>query len=416
MQNKSLAQFLLAVVIIAFAFYIVVFGLNLGTASIPAIKDVMRYGLDLKGGVYIVYEAAKENPTSREMESAVQLIRTRLDMRNFYDATATLQGSKRIRVEIPGVKDPDEAIQYIGRTALIEFKGPSGDLIVSGKDVVDAYAQQTTSGYVVALKFSKDGAKRFAEGTRKYLGQNIGIYLDGKMISNPVVQSEIDNGEAVIEGMKDLNEAKTLAQQIKAGALPFALNVIESKAVGPSLGNDSLKTTIKAGIIGLLLVFLFMLIFYRLPGFVADIALIAYVVILVAIVGYAKITLTLPGIAGIVLSAGMAVDANILIFARLKEELRAGKTLRAAMDAGFRRALNAVIDSNVTTIIAGVVLLFLGTGPIKGFAWTLTIGIVVSFFTAITVTRFLLTSIINTGLFKDVKWYGGGKKTREVQG
>ncbi|WAM33531.1 protein translocase subunit SecD [Caldicellulosiruptor morganii] len=414
MQNKSLAKFLIGCLVIAFAFYIVFFGLKIGTASIPSVKDAVRYGLDLKGGVYIVYEAAKENPTKREMESALQLIRTRLDMRNFYDATATIQGSKRIRVEIPGVKDPDEAIQYIGRTALIEFKGPSGDLIVSGRNVVDAYAQQTTSGYVVALKFDKEGAKKFAEGTKKYLGQNIGIYLDGKLISNPVVQAEIDNGEAVIEGMKDLNEAKTLAQQIKAGALPFALNVIESRAIGPSLGSEALKTTLKAGIVGLLLVFLFMIIFYRLPGFVADIALIAYVVILVAIVGYAKITLTLPGIAGIILSAGMAVDANILIFARMKEELRAGKTLKAAMDAGFRRALNAVVDANVTTIIAGLVLLFLGTGPIKGFAWTLTIGIVVSFFTAITVTRFLLVSVINTGLFKDTRWYGG-KKTREVQ-
>ncbi|ADL41899.1 protein-export membrane protein SecD [Caldicellulosiruptor obsidiansis OB47] len=412
MQNKSLAKFLIGCLVIAFAFYIVFFGLEIGTASIPSVQKVIRYGLDLKGGVYIVYEAAKENPTRREMESALQLIRTRLDMRNFYDATATIQGSKRIRVEIPGVKDPDEAIQYIGRTALIEFKGPSGDLIVSGRNVVDAYAQQTASGYVVALKFDKEGTKKFAEGTKKYLGQNIGIYLDGKLISNPVVRSEIDNGEAVIEGMKDLEEAKTLAQQIKAGALPFALNVIESKAIGPSLGNEAFKSTLKAGIIGILLVFLFMIIFYRLPGLVADIALVAYIVILVAIVGYAKITLTLPGIAGIILSAGMAVDANILIFARLKEELRSGKTLRAAMDAGFRRALNAVIDSNVTTIIAGIVLLFLGTGPIKGFAWTLTIGIVVSFFTAITVTRFLLTSIINTGLFKDIRWYGG-KKTRE---
>ncbi|ABP66796.1 protein-export membrane protein SecD [Caldicellulosiruptor saccharolyticus DSM 8903] len=414
MQNRSLAQFLIASLIIAFAFYIVFFGLNIGTASIPSVKDVIRYGLDLKGGVYIVYEAAKENPTKREMESAVQLIRTRLDMRNFYDATATLQGSKRIRVEIPGVKDPDEAIQYIGRTALIEFKGPQGDLIVSGRDVVDAYAQQTAAGYVVALKFNKEGTKKFAEGTRKYLGQNIGIYLDGKLISNPTVEEEITNGEAIIRGMKDLEEAKTLAQQIKAGALPFALNVVESRAIGPSLGNEALRTTLKAGIIGLLLVFLFMIIFYRLPGFIADIALVAYVVILVAIVGYAKITLTLPGIAGIILSAGMAVDANILIFARMKEELRAGKTLKAAMDAGFRRALNAVIDSNITTIIAGLVLLFLGTGPIKGFAWTLTIGIVVSFFTAITVTRFLLVSIINTGFFKDMRWYGG-KKTREVR-
>lgn len=166
MQNKSLAKFLIGCLVIAFAFYIVFFGLEIGTASIPSVQKVIRYGLDLKGGVYIVYEAAKENPTRREMESALQLIRTRLDMRNFYDATATIQGSKRIRVEIPGVKDPDEAIQYIGRTALIEFKGPSGDLIVSGRNVVDAYAQQTTSGYVVALKFDKEGTKSLQKGQK----------------------------------------------------------------------------------------------------------------------------------------------------------------------------------------------------------------------------------------------------------
>lgn len=414
MRGKGLSKFVVALLIIGVAFYIVFFGLNLGTLNIPSIDKAMRFGLDLKGGVYIVYEAAKESVTKREMDSAVQLIRTRLDMRNFYDATATPQGAKRIRVEIPGVKDPDEAISYIGKTALLEFKDPSGNVVLTGKNIKDAYPQQTTSGVVVALKFDKEGTKKFADATEKYVGQNIGIYLDGKMISNPTVQEAITTGEAVIEGMKDVNEAKTLAQQIKAGALPFALNVVESKAIGPSLGNNSLVTTLKAGIIGIILVFLFMIIFYRLPGFIADIALVAYIVILVAIVGWAKITLTLPGIAGIILSAGMAVDANILIFARLKEELRAGKTLKAALDAGFRRALTAVIDSNITTIIAGIVLLFLGTGPIKGFAWTLTIGIIVSFFTAITVTRFLLTSVINSGLFSNVAWFGGARKG-EVQ-
>ncbi|MFO7152764.1 MAG: protein translocase subunit SecD, partial [Bacillota bacterium] len=250
------------------------------------------------------------------------------------------------------------------------------------------------------------GAKKFAEATKKYLGQPIAIVLDGEVISAPIVQAVISNGEAVIEGISSIDEAAQLAALIRGGALPIDLEQREVRAVGPTLGTDSLIKSLKAGIVGIILVMAFMLLYYRIPGLVADIALAFYIILDLITFVALNATLTLPGIAGFILSVGMAVDANVLIFERFKEELRSGKTLRAALDAGFHRAFVTIVDSNLTTIIAGIVLFYFGTGPLKGFAITLILGNIISLFTAIVVTRILLGNLISTKLITNKRLYG----------
>ena len=258
----------------------------------------------------------------------------------------------------------------------------------------------------MSLYLDSEGAKKFAEATEKYFDQTIAIILDEQLISAPTVKAVITNGEAVITNMQSIENAAELAALIRAGALPVDLEQRQVMTVGPTLGADSLNKSLKAGFIGVTLVLLYMLFYYRLPGLVADFSLLVYIMLVLTIFSGLGATLTLPGIAGFILSIGMAVDANVLIFERLKEELRNGKTLRAAVDAGFHRALTTIIDSNITTVIAAVVLLYFGTGPIKGFAVTLIIGIAVSMFTAITVTRVILVNLVNTRLFTNKKLFG----------
>jgi protein-export membrane protein, SecD/SecF family/protein-export membrane protein SecD len=242
----------------------------------------------------------------------------------------------------------------------------------------------------VQFELTSEGAKKFAEATKKYLGKVIKIVLDGNPISEPTVEEVISSGQGVIQGMSSIEEAQRLATLIESGALPVELKQVEVRTIGATLGANALERGILAGVVGLSLVFLFMLVYYRLPGLVADLALVVYALLVMLITVLARITITLPGIAGIVLSIGMAVDANVIIFERIKEEIRAGKTMRAALDSGFSKAFSAILDSNVTTLIAGVVLLYFGTGPIQGFAKTLMLGVVVSMFTAIVFTKYVL--------------------------
>ncbi len=401
MKNKNgFVVFLMAVLVVA-----------LGAAAIfgQSVWSRLGYqnislGLDLRGGVYVVYEAVDYTPNEDEMASAVSMIQQRLDSNNWTEAEVASEGTNRIRVEIPGVDDAETAINEIGQTAHLYFMDESGNVVVDGKNVKDAYrstsSQNGVSEVVVALEFDDEGSKAFADATQNNIGKPIYIYMDNDVISAPKVNTAILDGSAIIEGDFTNEEAQTLANLIKSGSLPFDLRVIESNSIGARLGASSLSTSLVAGLIGIALVLLFMLIVYRGLGFIADWALLIYIGLDVLVLSLFEVTLTLPGIAGIILSIGMAVDANVIIFERIKEEIAAGRSTGTAIKNGFSHALSAIVDGNVTTIIAGVILYLLGTGTIRGFAQTLIIGIVLSMFTALVITRILVNAFFRMGVTK----------------
>lgn len=430
MAGKSVGKFLVAVVCIALLVYVALAGVgpvNLfgKTFEIPNVMDEtngIKQGLDLVGGSVIGYEADTDSVTAEEMETVKSILRARLDALGHLEATISTQGDKRVRIEIPAVSDPESAVAELGAMAELSFVDADGNVILSGKeDIVSASAQfgQVTENssaqqHYVSIKLSDDAVAKFEEATTRvssgdYVneGKNfIAIMLDEDVISSPSVSGPISQADIMITGDFEADDAKYLAGVINAGKLPFGLKNVELSSVGPTLGEEALSTSLKAGAIGLLLVLLFMLLFYKLPGLMADIALIAYVAIVALVLMICRkwVTLTLPGIAGIILTIGMAVDANIIIFERIREELKNGKTLRSAVDSGFGRAIVAIIDANVTTVIAAVVLYIFGTGTIKGFAITLFIGTVVSLFSAVVVTRFLLRQLVGMNI-KNSKLY-----------
>ncbi|MBC8016648.1 MAG: protein translocase subunit SecD [Sporomusaceae bacterium] len=370
----------------------------------------IKQGLDLQGGTHVVLEAV-DTPEAKVDEDAVQrvvkIIEKRVNEIGLTEPIIQRQGQRRIIVELPGIKDPEKAIEMLGKTALLEFQDESGKTVMTGKDLKDAKAEiGQNKNNVVALEFSTEGAALFGDLTTKNVGKQISILLDKKVLTSPVVNEPIKGGKAIITGSRTIEEARDLAILLRSGSLPVKVEVLEMRTVGPSLGQDSKEKSIVAFGIGVAAIVIFMLLFYRLAGFVANITLLLYVMMLLFGLKSLNATLTLPGIAGIILSMGMAVDANVLIFERFKEEYRAGKTLRAAMDAGFNRAFATIMDSNITTLISAGVLFFLGTGPIKGFAITLGLGIVLSMFTAITVTKYLLKMLMHTNAFKNGKIFG----------
>ena len=318
------------------------------------------------------------------------------------------EGANRIIIELPGEKDPQRAIDTIGKTAVLEFKDEEGNTALTGEDLRDAREQMDQGkNPVVALEFTEEGGDKFAALTEANIGRHIGIYLDGELLTDPVVNEAITGGRAVITGQRTLDEAKDLAILLRSGALPVKMSVMEVRTVGPTLGQDSKDKSVTAFTIGLSLVVLFMLAMYRMAGFVADVALLVYVLILLGILYGLSATLTLPSIAGIILSIGMAVDANILIFERFKEEIASGKILRLAIQAGFKRAFTTIFDANMTVIITSAILFFLGSGTVKGFAFTLGLGVAVSMFTAITVSRTLLMFLIDASWIHNPWWFGG---------
>lgn len=370
----------------------------------------IRQGLDLQGGTHVVLEAV-DTPEAKvdddAMQRAVKVIERRVNELGLTEPIIQREGARRIIVELPGVKEPEKAIEVVGKTALLEFQDEQGRTVLTGNDLKDARAQiEQNNRNVVAIEFTADGAKKFADLTAKSVGHHIAILLDKQMLTNPVVEEPIPNGKAVITGSRTIEEAQNLAILLRSGALPVKLNVLETRSVGPTLGQDSKDKSKVAFAIGVTLILLFMLLYYRVSGFVADVALLVYVMLLLLALRGLNATLTLPGIAGIILSIGMAVDANVLIFERFKEEFRHGKTLRAAMDAGFSKAFATILDSNLTTLIAAAVLFFLGSGTVKGFAITLGVGIVLSMFTAITVTRFMLKLLLSANVIKSGKVLG----------
>ena len=371
----------------------------------------IKRGLDLSGGVDIVYEADKDTVTDAEMSAAISLLQGRMDWNGWTEAEVAREGDKRIRVQIPGVENAEEAIQQIGQTAQLSFMDENGNVLLTGDMVKDAEKavgavnEYSAASPYVALEFNEEGAQRFAEATRENIGKVLYIVMDGTVISSPVVQTAITDGSAMITGQFTAEEAAELASLIRAGSLPFNLNVMQMQNVGARLGADALSTGVKADLVGVALVLIFMLFAYKLLGLAASWALVLYIALELILLRVLNVTLTLPGIAGLVLSVGMAVDANIVIFERIKEELIRGKSLRASVKGGFRHATPAILDGNITTLIAAAVLFFLGSGTIKGFATTLSTGIVLSMFTAMFVTRAILNSMIAAGM-QNPKYYG----------
>ena len=387
------------------------------TVFVSPLAQSIRQGLDLQGGTHVVLEA-EDTPEAivneDAMERVVRIMEKRVNELGLAEPIVQRQGQRRIIVELPGIKDPDRAIQVIGKTAMLEFKNEEGETCLTGTDLADAHEQTDQAGQnLVSLEFSAEGGKKFADLTSKNVGRTIAILLDGEVLTAPRVTEAITGGKAVITGNKTLEEAHNLAILLRSGSLPVKVNIIETRTVGPSLGQDSKDKSVFAFALGLGAVILFMVLFYRLSGFIADISLMAYVIMLLFSLKMLDATLTLPGVAGIILSIGMAVDANVLIFEHFKEEFLKGKTLRLAMDAGFSRAFTTIFDSNITTIIAAGVLFCFGTGSIRGFAITLGLGVILSMFTAITLTQFMTKNLIAASLFKNPKIYGINKLPKE---
>ncbi|MFR2019589.1 MAG: protein translocase subunit SecD [Christensenellales bacterium] len=369
--------------------------------------DAISLGLDLRGGVYTVYQAENNGDPDfdTKMESTVSILTSRLTRQGFTEATVTRQGSDRIRVEIPNVSDPNQILTIIGTPAQLYFVDESGNNLMEGGMVKNAQAAQDQDGKpCIAFELTDEGAKIFAEATAANLGKTISITLDGETISRATVNTVIAGGKGEITGNFTADEAKNLATLILSGALPLNLTQLEVSAISATLGVEALDRAIQAGIIGVALVMLFMLFRYRLCGLVADIALTIYIMIVVLLLALTGAQLTLPGVAGIILGIGMAVDANVVIFERIREEVKNGRPIGSAVRKGFSNALSAIIDSNVTTIIAAVVLYAFGTGSVRGFALTLGIGVATSLVTAVFVTHKLLDIFADLGI-KNQKLY-----------
>lgn len=415
----------------------------------------LNLGLDLQGGMRLVLEAQDTDKIKVDNDAVIGVlgvIRNRIDSLGISEPLIQRKGKRQVIVELPGIKEPERAIKMIGDTALLEFvsaewapgdaslltdekiKKLAGDnaridkvqyfdnagnvvkeVPIILKDTVMTGAALKNSipendqynRPVVGIEFTSEGTKQFRDVTAANVGRPLAILLDGRIISAPNINEPIPGGKAIISGGFTSAEVRDLVIKLKAGALPVPVEIVENKIIGPTLGKDSIEKSLRAGIYGFIIVALFMLVYYRLPGFMAVIALLIYLVLDLAVLSFLGATLTLPGLAGIVLAIGMAVDANVIIFERLKEELRAGKAVKAAVDAGFSRAFMTIIDANITTIITGLVLFLLGTGTIKGFAVTLCIGILVSMFSAIFVSRVLMELIVDLRLVKSGKLVKG---------
>lgn len=428
--------------------------------SLPVIVRDINLGIDLQGGVYVLLEAqvpegdeqeteaeetsqednknlwqkitawfdglfgGKEEEETREisnedMIATIAVLRNRVDSFGLSEPVIQREGERRIRIELAtDPNNPEQGqqaiLETIGKTALLEFKDSSGKTVLTGANLTEAQAVYQADEFgrqvpMVSLVFDSAGAKIFSELTASHLGQQIPIYLDGEVISAPTVQTVIADGKAVITGIETIEEASRLANLLRSGALPLELEQLEVRTVGPTLGSDSLKASLWAGLLGLALVMVFMIIFYRLPGLIASLALLAYGVILLDLLVVLKAVLTLPGIAGIILTLGMAIDANVIIFERLKEELRNGKTPRSATLAAFDKALSSIMDGNITTLIVAAILYALGTGPIRGFAVTLSLGILCSMFTALIITKAMMKNLVDSNILKS-NWLLGVKK------
>ena len=412
-KNKAVVLFIVFLAILLLLGYYS-YGIVKGTVAKDSDAGI-KLGLDLAGGVSITYEVAgDEDPLPEDMSDTIYQLQQRVSAFST-EAEVYQVGDDRIAVEIPGVSDANAILSELGTPGSLEFQTAEGEVYMTGDQVADAQAasqQNQTTGateYVVELTLTNEGAKIFADYTQQYLHGYLPIYYDGECITYPQVQNVISDGRAVINGMKNYEEAQILATQIRSGALKLQLEELQSEVVGAKLGSQALEYSIIAAVIGILIIIVFMIAVYRIPGIAASIALLIYTGIVLSILHLYHITLTLPGIAGIILSIGMAVDANVIIFARIREEIGLGRTVSQAIKTGFKKAFSAILDGNVTTLIAAAVLGIRGTGAIRGFAITLAIGIIISMFTALVITRWILKAMYGMGM-QDKKLYGEKKE------
>ena len=384
--------------------------------SIKPLAENINLGLDLQGGAEVVLQAVPDEGqevTAADMEQLVSVLDNRVNELGVSEPIIQVEGNDRLIVQLAGVDDPDQAIEIIGKTAQLEFVDPLGNVILTGAELEDAYAQidntkSANERNQVAFKLNEKGREAFFNATTQYVGQVISITLDGEVISSPVVETPISEGEGVISGgFSTFEEASDLAALLRGGALPVDLEILSQRTVGPTLGADSLDKSIQAMGIGFIILFAFMIIYYRVPGIWACISLVVYSLILLWALNLINAVLTLTSIAGFILSVGVAVDANIIIYESIREELYHGKSLKASIDAGFKRAFWTIFDSNITTLIAAVVLYYFGSGTIKGFALTLSLGIIASMFTAIVFTRQMLRWMSDIDFLSSKKLYGG---------
>lgn len=375
--------------------------------------DDIKLGLDLAGGVSITYQAKEENPSAEDMSDTIYKLQQRVEGYST-EAEVYQEGDNRINIDIPGESDANEILTELGKPGSLVFMDSQGNTILTGDQVASAQGGMvdgnTGKEYVVSLTFTEEGTKAFADATTNNVGNPIYIVYDNEIVSAPVVREAITGGQCTIDGMSDFEEAENLAATIRIGSLSLELEELRSNVVGAKLGQQAITTSLKAGAVGFAIVAVFMIAVYLIPGLAAVLALSLYVgLILILLVSF-EVTLTLPGVAGIILSIGMAVDANVIIFTRIKEEIGAGKAVKTAIDNGFQKALSAIVDGNVTTLIAAAVLFWRGSGTVKGFASTLAIGIVLSMFTALFVTRFALNALYSLGI-ENPKFYGIKKET-----
>lgn len=429
-KGKSILGLLIVILVIAACGFVAFKGVDeSGQGSVKNIK----LGLDLAGGVSITYEAEEENPSAEDMHDTVYKLQKRVESYST-EAEVYQEGNNRINVEIPGEYDSEKILEELGNPGTVQFMEISEpantdgetaegsetqgvfNLVMDGNDIADAQVMTQPDSYgnqqyVVSLTLTSDGAQKFKEATERNIGKPIYIVYDNEIISYPTVNTVIENGQAVIEGNFTYESANNLATYIRLGALKLNLNEIRSNVVGAKLGDEALSTSLKAGAIGLALIIVFMIVMYLIPGVAAGLALLLYVAAMLCLLNGLDVTLTLPGIAGIILSIGMAVDANVIIFTRIREEIAAGRNVREAIKTGFTKARSAILDGNITTLIAAAVLYMKGSGTIKGFAITLALGIVLSMFTALVITHFIVNILYGLG-FTSEKFYGKQKKRK----
>ena len=414
-KNKGILSLVLTVVLIAFLGFTTVVGI--GGKHSGAAKNI-KLGLDLAGGVSITYQVKDKNPTESEMNDTIYKLQKRVEQYST-EATVYQEGSDRINIEIPGVSNANEILDELGKPGSLEFQTEDGTTVITGTDVNTATARsgQNKMGnteYSVELSLHEEGKEKFAKATEENIGKPIAIIYDGETISAQNVEEAIPNGTAHITGNFTFEEADNLAATIRIGGLKLELEELRSNVVGAQLGEQAISTSLKAGAIGLVLVFLFMIFAYYLPGLASSLALIIYTELVMVILNAFEVTLTLPGIAGIILSIGMAVDANVIIFARVKEEIALGKSVRNSLKTGFQKAMSAIVDGNVTTLIAAAVLWLKGSGTVKGFAQTLAIGIIVSMFTALVITRLIVFAFYAIGLRDEKLYYHKTKERKPI--
>ncbi len=414
-KRNSIITLILCLVITVLLGYTAIVGW--GATGTGAIRNI-RTGLDLSGGVSITYQAVEDNPSSEDMADTIYKLQQRVEQYST-EAQVYQQGDNRISVEIPGVSDANEILEELGQPGSLIFVDEDGETVLEGTDIASAEGVSTTDSttgqreYIVSLTMTSEGADKFAEATTANIGKVIYIVYDGEVISSPTVNSAITGGSAQITGMSSLEEAKNLAANIRIGSLSLELEEIYSNVVGATLGQEALSTSLYAGLFGILLVIVFMIIVYRISGLAAGWALVIFTLLDLIFLNAFDVTLTLTGIAGVILTIGMAVDANVIIYARMREEYAAGKSLRNSIQAGFQKAFSAIIDGNVTTLIAAAVLYVLGTGTIRGFATTLAIGIVLSMFSALVVSRLISMAFYGIGI-RSEKAYGVLKPRKAI--